>query len=1542
MNHSHSQKRKRSNDSIEEFHKDKKRSRREEVSENLYDSDNKDTIQVDFANTSNYEMTQINQIQTKTDEIKSKVYKSKQKNNLMNAIWTIDIPSSSFGSNFSQKMNIKARENIPCNTLLDFNYARKEFIISIQIGEGEDIEKKVEEQRLIEKMQVDSLNHIKKPIGNDNAEEIKIDDILSFKSESKKCKSLNRFDNSSKSMSSQSCRITDQETKNNNGNIEGSKKDEEAQLKLDLLAKHSNSPNIRDQKIRYIHLKNRSYHSDENCDKKYNADNRIKLNLANNIKYEENSNRKDNPALKIEDSYNVTINLCIISNKFMNFSFHDVTPGQVKTEVIKISDENYVELTDKPYSHRIPNGTFSQAKSHTIPIIIQINITKNLSQVSKYIGIINEGTTCYMNSILQSLNFLGYFKNAVFQIPISKSDNATQSVEYSLQKLFFDLMTEHKAVSAYRLIKSFGWSKEEMLIQHDVQEFNLCLSEIMENKMKGTNVEGTFKYLFEGKITNYIECLNVDYKSVKDENFLDLQLTVKGCDDIYQSFDKYTEEEILDHENKYDAGIYGKQVAKKGVKFLELPNVLILQLKRFEYNFQKDSMEKVNDYFEFYNEINLSKYLTNTKGDIKEHEYSLHTVLVHSGFPNTGHYFAYIKPEINSRWLKFNDEEVKIADEYEVFENNYGGELNLYRHVAGEIIKNEFISDSNAYILIYIKNSKKESILRNVSQEDIPQELKDLFKEEKLEEAKQILKEKKDFNNIDIYMFSKEILFKHNNLGITPSYTNLDEGISFTSVKNRVRLSVPREMKIIDLIKYLSIKTNIPEDKIMLYKYALLYNNIPIKRFFYQANQIDKNNYNCKMRELFNYLHPVKSPCMLYVHIADNSYEFIEENNSFQLIHKTQYENKSSNHEEIISKITEILCNQTNSYSFETKDEDYFSIILNDEFNPSTKSNQIISFSKNENFWKFKTNQPIPSCERSDIDSNLLINEEWGANTQTDDSEVICIIKYVNLKCIDEKSYETKLEIGDILTLKKFQNLSHLNNLINFKERYKNFLDENLVKAIPDYDNSQVGFFIESCSYDEISSNRVPCSVFLCKLNSPIEIIKNSMISLVVNLSWKDKLNIFNQEINSLYSLITECCNNLMTTISCKFNYLVDRRKSNETTKLFNKAEKMRLNQTEFEIKRMIQNFFKKDSESEFINDIFDLEKPFDTTTNFLNYYISHSNSNLITIQDFISLSSSDVIKLFQSADYNRENMQFFKDYPLTRFLHKNVLDFNIIFGFNLNISLNKEISDTYMTDFFLFDIDNNIIAKLALFLPKNINKFSDILLYLKEKNILKKFYPLFESDEKQKVPDCKISSSAIEEKRTNLSFEDVKLNLDEVEDKIKINNFYYILQNPDTKIAYDIITNRIQNILEYESKQNIISYRIQPYYSEDLHLINDKNKIFFSILDNELNPAYFPIVLCLDKASTKLITMKNIVIEKMKKIGCLSKIYEEDFKSKNCFSRIKFYISCMIEFKPKQLLYLHQDKDEKLLTEIFDTFGPHNMIVKLPSRASCNLVIKN
>lgn len=74
----------------------------------------------------------------------------------------------------------------------------------------------------------------------------------------------------------------------------------------------------------------------------------------------------------------------------------------------------------------------------------------------------------------------------------------------------------------------------------------------------------------------------------------DIQLNVKGMKKLVESFRDYVAVETLEGENKYQAEGFGLQDAKKGIIFESFPEVLHLQLKRFEYDVQRDAMVKVN------------------------------------------------------------------------------------------------------------------------------------------------------------------------------------------------------------------------------------------------------------------------------------------------------------------------------------------------------------------------------------------------------------------------------------------------------------------------------------------------------------------------------------------------------------------------------------------------------------------------------------------------------------------------------------------------------------------------------------------------------------------------------------------------------------------------------------------------------------------------------------------------------------------------------------------------------------------------------------
>ncbi|CAN4126352.1 unnamed protein product [Withania somnifera] len=362
------------------------------------------------------------------------------------------------------------------------------------------------------------------------------------------------------------------------------------------------------------------------------------------------------------------------------------------------------------------------------------------------VGLKNQGATCYMNSLLQTLYHIPYFRKAVYHMPTTENDNPSGSIPLALQSLFYKLQYSDTGVATKELTKSFGWDSYDSFMQHDVQELNRVLCEKLEDKMKGTVVEGTIQKLFEGHHMNYIECINVDYRSTRKESFYDLQLDVKGCHDVYASFDKYVEVERLEGDNKYHAEKYGLQDARKGVLFVDFPPVLQLQLKRFEYDFVRDTMAKINDRYEFPLQLDLDrengKYLSPIADRSVRSLYTLHSVLVHSGGVHGGHYYAYIRPTLSDQWFKFDDERVTKEDPKRALEEQYGGEEEL-PHANPDFNNSpfKFTKYSNAYMLVYIRDSDKEKIICNVDEKDIAEHLRVRLKKEK-DEKEQKRKEK--------------------------------------------------------------------------------------------------------------------------------------------------------------------------------------------------------------------------------------------------------------------------------------------------------------------------------------------------------------------------------------------------------------------------------------------------------------------------------------------------------------------------------------------------------------------------------------------------------------------------------------------------------------------------------------------------------------------------------------------------------------------------------------------------------------------------------
>ncbi|UYV75295.1 USP9X [Cordylochernes scorpioides] len=393
-----------------------------------------------------------------------------------------------------------------------------------------------------------------------------------------------------------------------------------------------------------------------------------------------------------------------------------------------------------------------------------------------FVGLKNAGATCYMNSIFQQLYMIEEIRSGILivegaavdpnedfsgedimttemgQHVVDAGDNqAAESKEDSRKEYNLGVLKQvqaifgHLACSKLQYYVPRGFWKHFRLAgepvnlreQHDALEFLNSLVDSLDEALKTLGHSPLLSKVLGGSFADQKICRDCPHRYSREESFTTLNIDIRNHSNLLDSLEQYVKGDLLEGANAYHCDKCNKKVdTVKRLCIKNLPPILAIQFKRFDYDWERECAIKFNDYFEFPRVLDMEPYtargLAKLEGEVVENgldgledkewktRYQLFGIVVHSGQASGGHYYSFIRhrhPEDNTyRWYRFDDGEVtecKMDDDEEMKNQCFGGEF--MGEVTDQVLKRTSYRRQkrwwNAYILFYRFIDNEESKL---------------------------------------------------------------------------------------------------------------------------------------------------------------------------------------------------------------------------------------------------------------------------------------------------------------------------------------------------------------------------------------------------------------------------------------------------------------------------------------------------------------------------------------------------------------------------------------------------------------------------------------------------------------------------------------------------------------------------------------------------------------------------------------------------------------------------------------------------------------
>ena len=378
-----------------------------------------------------------------------------------------------------------------------------------------------------------------------------------------------------------------------------------------------------------------------------------------------------------------------------------------------------------------------------------------------FVGLQNLGATCYMNSLLQQLLFAPGFADEVLKAPmiplleLMGGEQSTLPDELTVQsspidatgsggeviegkdaveKSVSDPNADHLLAQFQLLICNLKYSNRKF---YNTRPFALANRDMDGNAINTGMQQDAIEYfnslfdrleffcgpdkenhrflrdIFGGTLSNQLICKDgCTHQKEREEPFYSISVDIKNKANLYKALELYVEGELLEGENAYKCDeCDAKRPTLKRAVLKDLPKVLVVHLKRFEFSYETLTHSKLNQYFEFPEELDVFPFTGEGVAGAEErmhpdahYQYRLRGVVIHSGGASAGHYYSLIRGDEDGAWREFNDSTVRAFDFGRMKEEAFGGSFPFkMRDENGMERVMERERSHNAYILVYEK-----------------------------------------------------------------------------------------------------------------------------------------------------------------------------------------------------------------------------------------------------------------------------------------------------------------------------------------------------------------------------------------------------------------------------------------------------------------------------------------------------------------------------------------------------------------------------------------------------------------------------------------------------------------------------------------------------------------------------------------------------------------------------------------------------------------------------------------------------------------------